>query len=59
MGSGRLLLRSLGSRRELHFALTAEDRTPVFVFGNGHSALDTYADAGLRRFGLPKQFIEQ
>jgi len=33
----------------IQFFLAAKDRAPLFVFGNGHSALDAHAHARLGR----------
>jgi hypothetical protein len=56
-----LLLRLCRLRRAslLHFDLAAQNRTPVFVFGNGHSALDADASSCLGRVGFSQQAVEQ
>jgi hypothetical protein len=43
----------------LHFDLTPQNRTPVFVLGHGHAALDTDADARLWRLVLAQQSFQK
>jgi hypothetical protein len=43
----------------LHLLLTTEDRAPLAVLGNRHSAFDTNANPGLWRGAVSEQSLEQ
>jgi len=43
----------------LHLDLASQNRTPVFVLGYGHAALDTDADARLWRLVLAQQSFQK
>jgi hypothetical protein len=43
----------------LHLDLASQNRTPVFVLGHGHAALDTDADARLWRLVPAQQSFQK